>query len=152
MSKTLLFRLFGVGKIPEKIRPHLEAEEIVVADEGIGGWYRTRDLKAPGKRFIRRREGFSGCLVITKKRLVCYTYRKRQISISVDDPKLAALFVDLPAPETLSLTFESSDFQDDWHGVIELQFKSDKARQFFDVLSDHGVHQGTAAAADTLRT
>ena len=66
MSKTLLFRLFGAGKIPEKIRPHLEAEGIVVADEGIGGWYRTRDLKAPGKRFIGGEKAFQAVWSLQK--------------------------------------------------------------------------------------
>ena len=149
MSKTLLYRLFGVGKIPEKIRPILESEGIVVSDEGMGGWYVTRDFTAPGKRFVNRKEGFSGCLVVTRKRLVCYTYRKRQISISVDDPRISALYVALTGSDMFSISFESSIFHDGWNGIIELRFKSEKARQFFDVMRALGVQQG--AAADALQ-
>lgn len=147
MSKTLLYRLFGVGKIPEKIRPTLESEGIVVSDEGMGGWYVTRDFSAPGKRFINRKEGFSGCMVVTRKRLVCYTNRKRQINISVDDPGVSALYVALTGSSTFAVSFESSMFRDDCNGIIELRFKSGKAREFYDVMRALGVQQGAAADA-----
>ena len=150
MSKTLLYRLFGAGKIPDKIRPALESEGIVVADEGIGGWYVTRDYRAPGKRFINRKEGFSGCMVITRKRLVCYTYRKRQLNISVDDPGISALNVALTGPDTFSVSFESSIFHHDRKGIIEFRFTSEKAREFYDVMRALGVQQGAAADARQL--
>ncbi len=82
-----------VGSIPSKIGPILEQEGIVLFDEGMGGWFIARHVKGPGKRYMHRREGFSGCLVITKKRIICYTYWKRQINISVDDPRLSKLYV-----------------------------------------------------------
>jgi hypothetical protein len=41
MNKTLLYRLFGLGRIPRHLRPLVESEGIVVADEGIGGWFIT---------------------------------------------------------------------------------------------------------------
>ena len=37
MSKTLLHRLFGLGKIPKRYAPTLHDEGIVLIDEGIGG-------------------------------------------------------------------------------------------------------------------
>lgn len=121
------------------MRSILETEEIIVSDEGIGGWYITKNLKAPGKRYINRKEGFSGCLVVTKKRIVCYTYSKRQINISVDDPKISKIYVKLPEPQTLSISFESSVFHDDWKGVIEFRFKTEKSQEFCDVLRSSGV-------------
>ncbi|MEZ4551080.1 MAG: hypothetical protein R2860_14210 [Desulfobacterales bacterium] len=50
------------------------AEGIVAVDEGMGGWFVAKNVKGPGKRYIRRREGFVGCLVVTRKRIVCYTF------------------------------------------------------------------------------
>ncbi|MFO8011391.1 MAG: hypothetical protein R6U89_11390 [Dehalococcoidia bacterium] len=134
MGKTILYRLSGIGGIPKKLRPILESEEIVVSDEGVRGWYITKDFKAPGKRYIHRREGFSGCLVVTRKRIVCYTYRKRQINISVDDPSLSALCVKLLEPDKISLSFEAAVFHKDQRGVIEFQFKTEKAPEFYDVM------------------
>ncbi|MDZ7830304.1 MAG: hypothetical protein U5L07_00975 [Desulfobacterales bacterium] len=150
MKKTVLHRLFGIGSIPKKLRPVLENEGIVVFDEGIGGWFVTKHVNGPGKRYRHRTEGFSGCLVITKVRAVCYTYGKRQINISVKDPKIANLYVDMPEEQTLSLSFESSNFREGWEGVIEFRFNTDKALLFRDAFIAIGA-QGTSADADKPR-
>ena len=148
MKKTILYRLFGVGSVPEKLRPVLEQEGVVALDEGIGGWFVAKHVNAPGKRYRRRTEGFSGCLVVTKSRVLCYTYGKRQINISVEDPKIANLYVDAPTEQELYLSFESSDFREDWQGVIVFRFKTDKALLFQKALLAIGAQQGTAAGAD----
>lgn len=141
MKKTFLYRLFGVGSVPKKLRPVLEREGIVVLDEGIRGWFVTKHVNGPGKRYRHRTEGFSGCLVVTKSRVVCYTYGKRQINISVQDPKIANLYVDIPAEKKLSLSFESSIFREGWQGVIELKFGTDKAHSFREALVAIGAQQ-----------
>jgi len=93
MKKTLLYRLFGLGKIPRQLRSMVESEGIIVADEGIGGLFIAKHVNGPGRRYRNRAEGFTGCLVVTKKRVLCYTYGKRQINISVDDPRVSELQV-----------------------------------------------------------
>ena len=144
MKKTILYRFFGFGAIPGKLLPVLEKENIVVFDEGIGGWFITKNVTGPGKRYLHRSEGFSGCLVVTKKRVVCFTYWKRQINISVEDPKISHFYVDIPAEGLLSISFESSVFREGWEGVIEYRFKTEKAIQFDDVLRSLGAQQGAA--------
>ncbi len=143
MRKSFLYTLFGLGKIPKKIRPALESEGIVVADEGMRGWFIAKKVKGPGKRFVHRAAGFSGSLVITQKRIIGFTYGKRQINIDFDDPNITKLFVHIPKEKTLSISFEASDFRDDWSGIIEFRFKTDKARQFFDHMQSKGVQHGT---------
>lgn len=147
MKKALLFRIFGLGAIPKTYRSLLDAEGIVVADEGMRGWFVTKNVKGPGKRFINRSEGFSGCLVVTRKRIICFTYRKRQVNISGEDPNVSRIFVDVPEPETLSVSFESSFFRDRWAGVIELRFKTEKAQLFCEALKSFGARQGAPADA-----
>jgi len=151
MKKTFLYRLLGLGSVPKKLLPLLEQEGIVISDEGMGGWFITKHVNGPGKRYRHRSEGFSGCLVITKKRVICYTYRKRQINISVEDPKIANLYVDILKEEKLSLSFESSDFRQGWNGVIEFRFNTDKAHQFREALLTIGAQQGAALAARSSR-
>jgi len=145
MKKTLLYKLFRIGSIPRKVAPILQDEGIVVYDEGIGGCFKTKNVKAPVKRYIHRSEWFSGCLVVTMKRIICYTFWKRQINISVNDHRISELFVDAPNEQTLIISFESSVFRDGWQGVIEYRFKTQKALQFQDVLTSKGVQQGSAA-------
>ena len=65
---------------------------------------------------------------------------RRSTSASMlKDPKLAALRGKLPKPQTLSLSFESAVFHDNWQGVIEFQFKTEKAQEFYDAMRTIGV-------------
>lgn len=145
MKKSILFRVLGLGAIPRKLRPLLDAEEIVLADEGMRGWFLTGNVNGPGRRYRHRAEGLSGCLVITKKRILCYSFGKRQINISVDDPKISEFHVDLPRENTLSISFESSAFREGWQGKIELRFRTEKAREFRDALRSLGAQGGSIA-------
>lgn len=151
MKKTILYRLFGFGSVPKKLRPVLEQEGIVAIDEGIGGWFVTKTVNGPGKRYRNRIERFSGCLAVTKARVVCYTYGKRQINISVEDPKIANLYVDTPEEQKLCLSFKSSNFREEWKGVIEFRFNTDKAPQFRNALMTIGAQQVAPANADKPR-
>jgi len=98
-----------------------------------------KNVKGPGKRFINRIEGFSGCLVVTKQRIACFTYRKRQINIAVDDSKISEIFVAMPKENFLSISFESSTFRDGWKGIMEFQFNTNKAQEFLDTLKSIGA-------------
>jgi len=139
MGKSLLFRVLGIGAIPKKLQPVFDAEQIVVADQGMQGRLLYKNVKGPGKRFINRIEGFCGCLVVTKQRIVCFTYRKRQINIAVDDPKISEIFVAMPKENFLSISFESSTFRDGWKGIMEFQFNTNKAQEFLDTLKSIGA-------------
>jgi len=151
MKKTILYRLFGFGSVPKKLFSVLEQEGVVVSDEGMGGWFVTKHVNGPGKRYRHRSEGFSGCLVVTKERVICYTYGKRQINISVGDPKIANLYVDILKEGKLCLSFESADFREGWNGVIEFRFNTDKAHRFREALMEVGAQQGTALDARSSR-
>ena len=82
-----------------------------------------------------------GWLAVTNKRILCYTYRKRQINISVDDPKIANIYISTPSDEKLTISFESSVFREGWKGIIEFKFKTEKAKLFFHALSAIGAQQ-----------
>jgi hypothetical protein len=145
MGKSIFYRLFKLGRIPQDLQTVLDTEGIVVSDEGISGWYVTKNLKAPGRRSKYKKEGFSGFLVITKMRVLAYTFKKRQINIPVDDPNISKLYAELAGTEKLTLSFETSSFHDDWQGVIDLQFNTPKAQEFYDALLDVGVQSGAAS-------
>lgn len=86
--------------------------------------------------------------MVAQKRVICYTYGKRQINISVEDPIIANLYVEILKEEKLCLSFESSDFREGWNGVVDFRFNTDKALSFPDALVKIGAQQGTAAGAD----
>jgi hypothetical protein len=147
MKKAISYRLFRLGSIPKKLRPVLAQEEIIVIDEGIKGLFLTNHVNGVGKRYRNRKEGFSGFLAVTKERVVCYTYAKRQINISVSDPRIASMYVDTPTEQRLCLSFESSLFQQGWQGIIQFIFNTEKAVAFRDALLAIGAQKGTAADA-----
>ena len=118
MKKALSYRLFGLGRIPRTWRPRIEQEGILVADEGMPGWFIAKDVKGPGKRYRQRAEGFSGSLVITNQRVLCFTYWKRQINIAIQDPSLSALQVTVPKANRLSISFQSEAFRPGWQGRL----------------------------------
>jgi hypothetical protein len=134
MKKTLLYRLFKVGAIPAKLKPVLDAEGMVVCDEGISVWLIMKNVRAPGKRFIYRMMGFSGFLAITRKRVIAYAYGRRLINIDVHSGKLAAVQAAVKNSSRLELTFESSIFRTDWSGAITLRFNTLEAKRFYDAL------------------
>ena len=145
VKKSVLYRMFGIAAVPRKLLPFLKQEDIVVSDEGMKGWFITKNVKAPGKRYHHRREGFLSWLVVTRERILCYTYWKRQINISIKDPKISELCFSVPNDETLSISFESSVFRDGWNGIIELRFQTEKALEFFNALQKTGAQQGVPA-------
>ena len=141
-GKTLSYRLFCLGGIPARMRSLIEAEGLVIADEGIPGRLVMGRVDGPGRRHRGRVEGFSGFLVITRRRVLAYSYRRRQINIGVDDPRLAELYVRLASPNILVVSFESSIFRDGWSGVMTFRFHTDKATRFHAALLECGLTQG----------
>jgi len=136
MKKTISYRLFSIGGISKKLRPVLEKEGMLVCDEGIRGWFVTKNFKAPGKRFWCRQEGFSGFLAITEKRIIAYAYWKLIINLPFDDAKLSAINAELINPNRIDLSFESSVFHHDRQGIITVRFYTEKAQKFYDTLLD----------------
>jgi len=136
MKKSILYSLFKIGSIPEHVLVSLNEEGIVLSDEGVSGWFIAKNVKGPGKRFLHRSEYFSGWLAITNKRVACYSFRKPQVNILVDDPGVASLQIGNPTKDILTISFESSNFRDEWKGIIELKYKTEKAHSFSRLLSD----------------
>src|SRR5262245_31331318 len=68
MSKTLRYRLFNIGAMPEKLRTEIESDEVFFIEEGIGVTVR-RHGKAPG--YSGGATGlFSGAFAVTNHRII----------------------------------------------------------------------------------
>jgi len=134
VGKTLLHRLFGIGRIPGDLRAMLEAEGLLAFDEGIGGWIVTRNFRAPGKRSNFRMSGFTGFLAVTERRVIAHAYGRRILNVPYDDPSFAALRVDLARPDRIEISFDAGTFHPDWSGGIVLRFNTAMAGTFFDIL------------------
>jgi len=134
MAKTLLYRLLGVGKTPVSFKATLAAEDLLVFDEGIKSSVTYRDFRAPGKYFGWKRQGFSGCLALTKVRLVALMYGNPAINVPLTDERLQRMKFAVEGSDTFVVTFDPSLFHTDWSGTVEYRFHTDSAQQLIEQL------------------
>lgn len=136
MSKTLLYRLFGVGKMPAQWRSTIESEGIVLFDEGIGGSITYRDFSAPGRRSSWRKVAFSGSIALTKTRLLALQYANPAINVPLDDPRVHQMQFSVEGEDKLLVAFNANLFHDDWSGTIEYRFRTEQALAFLNGLGN----------------
>ena len=134
MAHTLLYRLFGVGRIPRQWRTMLESEGLVLADEGIAGSVTYRDFRAPGKRSAWRKVAFSGSIALTKTRLLAVQYANPAINIPLDDERFGQLRISVEGKGTLLVAFDASLFHNNWSGTMEYRFRTSQAQTLFETL------------------
>jgi hypothetical protein len=134
MAKTLLYRLFGVGKIPWQLRSQLQLERVVLLDEGIAGSVTFLDFRAPGRYSNWRKQWFSGAIALTEVRLVAQQYSNRAIDVPLTDERLRRMKFSVEAGSTLVVAFDASLFHQDWSGTIEYRFRTEMAQAFLDKL------------------
>ena len=134
MSKTLAYRLFGIGKIPKKILPTLEQEGIVLQDEGISGSVTLRNFRAPGKRYSWRRNWFSGALAITEQRFWGFSRWRPVVSVPLDSPHFNDLEISVEKGDVLRVEFDVSIFHEGWSGTSICRFRTPKALLFLERL------------------
>jgi hypothetical protein len=135
MGQTLLYRLFGLGKVPRRMLPALEQEGIVLIDEGISGSLLFRNFRAPGRRYSRKFSWFTGSVVLTQKRFAAFTwypYFNPIINVPLDDKRLKELDCSVKGEGTLCIRFDPSAFHEGWSGSIECRFSTPQARLYLE--------------------
>ncbi len=134
MAKTLMYRWFGLGKIPKQAMSILETEGIVYQEEGIPASIGFRNFRSPGRRSGYRRNWFSGSIVLTKFHFLAFAGTKTMIGLSWDDEKLGALSCTMDDKSPLRIDYDASTFNDDWSGQIELFYRSDNTETILGIL------------------
>lgn len=134
MKKTLLYRLFGFGKIPAQYRAALESEGVLLSDEGIKGTVTYRNFRAPGRYSKWKRQWYSASIILTKTRLLAFRHSSQIIDVPLADERFRRLQFSLEDESNLLIAFDASLFHNDWSGTIEYRFKTPHARAFLDKL------------------
>ena len=130
MAKTLLYRLFGLGKIPGPLRATLHSEGILALDEGIKGSVTYLDFRAPGKYSSWRRVWFTASVVMTQVRLVALQNNNLAINVPFTDERIRSLRFSAEKKDTLLIAFDASLFHSDWSGTMEYRFRTSEAEAF----------------------
>jgi hypothetical protein len=139
MKKTLLYRLFGIGKLPKRMAPVLDQEGIILSDDGIAGSVTYRNFRKPGTRYVWRRHWFVGSLALTKKRFTAFEYSWPIIDIPVEAPRLGQLQYSLEKEYTLCVAFDPSLFHEGWSGTMEYRFSTPHAKALLDLIKEKTV-------------
>ena len=134
MSKTILYKIFDLGKVPKSILPQLKSEGLVLIDEGLSGTVTLRNFRSPRRRSSWRRSWFSGSLVLTEERFWAFTYFNPVVSVAIADQKFSELKCSVGDNSILEIEFEISHFQPDSSGLIVCRYKTSLARQFVELL------------------
>ena len=133
--KTLGYRLLGLGRLPGKVRPTLEAEGIRLLDEGIRVDLTLRRYRAPGRFIFYRRQLLAGSIAVTEERLLAFVWWGKLFDVPLRDPRLDKLEISVPRPGLLAISFDAGDFGERRSGRITCRFATDLAAQVESLLS-----------------
>lgn len=137
MAKSLLYRLFGLGRIPKLLNDTLRIEGIVVADEGVPGSVTYRNFRAPGRYSSWGKQAFVGSVVVTNVRLVALKYGNFAVNVPFTDERIRHLQISVEG-DRLLIAFDPKLFHDDWSGTIEYRFRTPQAGDMVKWIQDLG--------------
>lgn len=132
MSKSLLYRLFGIGKIPAQYQAALASEGVVLSDEGVKGSVTYRNFRSPTRYSNRKRQWYPVSIALTNSRLLAFAYSNPIIDVFLNDPRFRQLQFSLEDTGTLLVVLDASLFHDDWSGKLEYRFQTSQAQAFPD--------------------
>ena len=135
MAKSILYRWFGLGKIPQLLNDTLHIEGIVVSDEGISGSVTYRDFRAPGKYFSWKKQGFVGSIIVTNVRLAALMYSSFAVNVPFTDERIQQLQISVEG-DRLLIAFDPKLFHDNWSGTIEYRFRTPQAAEMIKWIRD----------------
>jgi hypothetical protein len=100
--------LLGTGKLRPELRAALEAEGVVLIEEGLVGSVRYKHFKAPGKRFNGKITGERMGIGISTKRVAvyCRSGRGKLIDTEFANPRLEFLDVAIDDEEAIMFTVD----------------------------------------------
>jgi hypothetical protein len=136
MTKSLLYRLFGAGKIPEHVTAQLKGEGMLLLDEGVKGSVTYIDFRSPGRYSNWKRQWYTASIALTEVRLLGLRYSQTIINVPLTDERIRRMQFSLSESDTLLVAFDASLFHADWSGKIEYRFRTMQAQDFVDKLRE----------------
>jgi hypothetical protein len=139
MSKSILYRLFGIGKIPAQYQTALTGEGVILSDEGIKGSVTYRNFRSPTRYSNWKRQWYPASIALTNTRLLAFAYSNPIIDVPLTDERFRQMQFSLEDAGTLLVAFDASLFYDDWSGTIEYRFQTPQAQNLLDKLRGRSV-------------
>jgi hypothetical protein len=136
MAKSLFYRLFGFGRLPETLKLQLESEGIIYLDEGVGGSVTYRNFHRPGRYSNWEKRGMVGSIVLTGTRLLALRGKNTIINVPLTDKRIRSMQFSVEKGEKFCVAFDASLFQPDWSGTIEYRFRTEQAQRLLQQLQE----------------
>jgi RNA polymerase sigma-70 factor (ECF subfamily) len=147
MAKTLLYRLFGTGKISQDTMRELEHEGLLLWEEGIPGSVSYINFRGPGKFFALKRKWHTCAIAATETRLLVLRNGSPLINVPYTDPRYSRMRFSVERGDRLVIAFDAALFHDGNSGTIEYRFFTPEAANFFRLLSSRKGSDGVSLDA-----
>jgi len=136
MSKSILYRLFGLGKIPKDVVPIVEKEGILFKEEGIGGSATLRNFRKPGTRYGYKSTWFIGSIVLTNEHFLAFQWSTPVVGLAWKAEEMAELYCYLDDKKKFHVDFDAAKFNDAWSGDIEVKFSTEHGQEIIDIIRE----------------
>jgi hypothetical protein len=129
-----LQKLLGTAKMSQNYRAEIEAEGIVLIDEGIRGSVTYTKFRRPGKYAGWQKSFILGHLALSNKRLLAIGWYTPVINVPLSDERLHRMSFAFEGEDILYVRFDANLFQPTWSGTIEYRFHTPQAQAYLDKL------------------
>lgn len=129
MTKSLLYRWFGRGKVPQAYRDALESETLLLVDEGLPGVLTLRRFRGPGRFHFLKKSSFAGSIVLTDVRFVAFAFSRPVVNVPLAGDYLDRLKLTIPSEGQLLIEFDAGDFDGGYSGEVACRFRTPLARR-----------------------
>ncbi|MDT3440290.1 MULTISPECIES: hypothetical protein [unclassified Pseudofrankia] len=130
--------LFGAGQLPADLRATLEAEGLVLLEEGLTGSITYRNYRAPGQRSSWRKEAVSGAIAVSAGRLVVWAGRGKHIDVPLASPFLTAIDIGVEPPDRVRFAYDAGKFNPTRSGTVEVRLRTPRATHVAELLTPPG--------------
>jgi len=137
MAKSILYHLFGFGKIPKRYRSDIEKEGVIFQDEGLAIVVRYKNFRAPNVYYGRKISLVVGSVVLTKNSFACFRGNiiPPVFHAAVADESFNAFDFSLDEKARLRVVIDAPKFQEGWKGTIDCRIPCENAEDFLRALT-----------------
>jgi len=134
---NLFRRVFlGSGRLPEDLRTSLDAEGVLLLEEGLPGTITYINYRAPRQYSSWRKVAFTGAIAITGRRFVVAASRGgRPIDVPLAHERRDAVTVSADGPDKVKFSVDPSAFDPRKSGTVEVRLRTPRAPQVVALLS-----------------
>lgn len=128
--ESILYRLFGVGKIPEVLCRELKNEGLIAPEEGMKSTITYKNFRTSGRYSNWKRRWITGGFALTEKRPVLLQYATLVVNLALADERFGKIKISREGDTVLLFAFDPLLFLENSSGEIQWRFRTVRAQEF----------------------